>query len=140
MRKLPRLTALSSQPRNFWYRRNRDFFTGMILFLALAAAFSARVDGSGTVQVTPTTVMAGSWTTWKITYTVGRNGIQDGGGIQVQLPANLFAWPHGPHFKSPQASRQMVLQIGLPFPMRGDRISVSIDLIDLNVKPKISIS
>ena len=108
-----------------------------MMFLAIAAASSARVDGSGTVQVSSTKAVAGSWVTWKVTFTVGRQGIRDGGGIQVQLPANLFAWPHGPHYKSPQASRQIVLPIGLPFPMRGDSISVS---IDLNVKPKISIS
>ena len=111
-----------------------------MLFLAIAAASSARVDGNGTVQVSSTKAVAGSWVTWKITYTVSRPGIRDGAGIQVQLPANLFAWPHGPHYKSPQASRRIVLHIGLPFPMRGDTISVSIDLIDLNVKPKISIS
>ncbi len=77
----------------------------MILFLAIAAASSARVDGNGTVQVSPTKAVAGSWVTWKVTYAVSRQGIRDGGGIQVQLPTNLFAWPHGPHFKSPQASR-----------------------------------
>ena len=85
-------------------------FSTLLLVLAGFALYSNRgayggVEDRGTVLIAPSQAIAGSWVRWSVTYQAGRHGIREGGGIQVQLPANLFAWPHPPHYKKPQAVR-----------------------------------
>lgn len=47
----------------------------------------------GEAKVTPDTGISGKFGTWTVEYTVGPSGIQEGGGIRVQLPD---AWHAGP--------------------------------------------
>ena len=47
----------------------------------------------GTLRVSPDRGVAGEFSTWTVTYTVGGDGIATGGGVRVQLPDSWHAGP-----------------------------------------------
>jgi len=79
----------------------RIAFTGLSITLSFAV-FSAepgrprmnedRTD-AGTLRVEPDTATAGEFGTWEVHYTVGADGIAEGGGIRVQMPDAFHAGP-----------------------------------------------
>jgi len=53
----------------------------------------AEKTSEGSAVVVPDEGIAGQYGTWTVTYTVGKSGIQTGGGIRVQLPDSFNAGP-----------------------------------------------
>ncbi len=53
----------------------------------------AEKTSEGSAVVVPDQGIAGQYGTWTVTYTVGKSGIQTGGGIRVQLPDSFHAGP-----------------------------------------------
>ncbi len=51
------------------------------------------VSAEGSVVIVPNEGVAGQYGSWMLTYTAGRKGIQQGGGIRVQLPDEWHAGP-----------------------------------------------
>lgn len=49
-------------------------------------------DGEGTAVVSPTSARVGEFGTFTVTYTTGKSGMQEGGGIMVQFPNTWHQW------------------------------------------------
>ena len=67
--------------------------TGVVVQEIPAPVMAQRRSAAGTVSVSPEWGISGEFGTWTVSYVVGRDGIDTGGGIRVQLPDD---WHSGP--------------------------------------------
>jgi len=72
-------------------------FLVLITCTILFCAESTSIAGEGQAVVLPNTARVGDFGTWKVKYTVGKDGIKIGSAIKIQFPNGWYAspWPEG---------------------------------------------
>lgn len=68
----------------------RPFLWSLLLvFCALPPILVARADAARQAAVVPASIVAGGNAIWTVTYTVGPDGLAEGAGLKVRLPAGF---------------------------------------------------